>query len=117
MGLHIFANHAHVFPESLKPDGTITRLLQLLDACDIERAVAFAPLAHQCDGTNIEPNRWVASELKNQPRLSGFGTIDLRRTDVREQVKHARELGLLGLKLHPNAQKFDILSPRAMELY
>ncbi len=37
------ANHAHVFPESLWGKGSVAALEHLMQACGIERAVAFAP--------------------------------------------------------------------------
>jgi predicted TIM-barrel fold metal-dependent hydrolase len=117
MSLRVMANHAHVFPPSINPAGTIDRLLTLMDACDIEQAVGFAPFPVACDGKDVEPNAWLAGELKSRPRLVGFGTIDWRRADLAAQVKRVRELGLLGLKLHPNAQNFDILSKPAFEVY
>lgn len=117
MALRVFAHHAHVFPASINPNGTIPRLLQLLDACSIEGAVAFAPFPHQAEKVGIDGNQWLAKELRSQPRLVGFGTIDFRRDDVRDQARRARDLGFHGLKLHPNAQDFAITAPRAMELY
>lgn len=118
MSDRVFANHAHVVPASMNPNGTIDRLLKMLDACEIEQAVCFAPFAYACDKNGIEPNVWLTRELKaHQARLVGFGTIDTRRDDLRQQVKAAKELGLLGLKLHPNAQEFDILSPKLFELF
>ena len=36
-------NHAHVFPAAMNAEGTIDRLLVLLDARQIEQAVCFAP--------------------------------------------------------------------------
>src|SRR5215212_10708101 len=98
MSIDIFANHAHVFPESVMPTGTIDRLLPLLDNCGIAKAVCFAPFAQQMQGANP----WLASALKNQDRLIGFGTIDLSRDDVKDQVNQAADLGFRGLKLHPN---------------
>ncbi|HEY2589186.1 MAG TPA: hypothetical protein VGI81_25810, partial [Tepidisphaeraceae bacterium] len=86
MALRIFANHAHVFPESVNPNGTIPRLLRLLDACGIERAVCFAPFSNQLKGTGIDHNAWLARELSTQSRLVGFGTLDLSRNDVKDQV-------------------------------
>lgn len=115
--MEIFANHAHVFPESVNPGGTIDRLLQLLDNCGIARAVCFAPFAQQMEGFGQRHNPWLASALKNQKRLVGFGTIDFSRDDVKEQVNEAADLGFYGLKLHPNTQKFDTLSPKALEVY
>lgn len=110
-------NHAHVFPAFLNKDGTIDRLLQLLDACQIERAVCFAPFPHQCDAMNFDPNAWLAAELQTRKRLLGFGTIDLRKDDLAGQVRRLRDLGLKGIKLHPNAQGFAILSPRLFAVY
>lgn len=112
----VFANHAHVFPDSANPQGTIDRLLRLLDECEIESAVCFAPFAHQI-AQDLRPNPWLARELKSRTRLHGFGTIDFQREDVEDQVQEAADLGFRGLKLHPNAQKFDILSPMAFEAY
>lgn len=117
MSLRVLANHAHVFPESINPNGTLARLLQMMDACGIEQAVCFAPFPHQAQGRQIDPNTWLAHEIKDNPRLFGFGTIDPTRADVRDHVKECYELGLRGLKLHPNAQRFDILSPRLFEVY
>ena len=56
-------------------------------------------------------------EIWGQPRLLGFGTVDLTRSDIEAQVRHAKSLGLYGLKLHPNSQKFDLLSPPALKAY
>jgi predicted TIM-barrel fold metal-dependent hydrolase len=118
MGIRILAHHAHVMPESVNPQGTIDRLLRLLDACGIEQAVCFAPFAQQMDGFGVGHNEWLARELKRYGgRLFGFGTIDMRRDDVADQVRAAAELGLLGLKIHPNTQRFDVLEPRAMQTY
>ena len=113
----VLAHHAHVFPGSVNPNGTIERLLSLLDACDIEGAVCFAPFASQVEGSGLDPVAWLAEELKRQPRLHGFGTVDIRRADRADQVRRIADLGLRGIKLHPNAQAFDILGAQALEIY
>ena len=117
MSIRIFANHAHVFPASINPDGTIDRLLRLLDSCSIQQAVCFAPFPTQADKSGIHPNRWLAGELRHHDRLRGFGTVDLRRDDVKDQVREIADLGFRGIKLHPNTQRFDILDRRAIEIY
>jgi predicted TIM-barrel fold metal-dependent hydrolase len=117
MGTVSLANHAHVFPESVNPAGTVGRLLGLMDACEIGRAVCFAPFAKQCEGKGVEPNRWLAGEVEKNDRLYGFGTVDVRREDVREQVGEIAGLGLRGIKVHPNGQGLPILSKKAFELY
>jgi uncharacterized protein len=109
------AHHAHVFPPQIKPQGTIDELLKYLDAAGIEQAVCFAPLPHEAK--TLDQNTWLAGEIKNQPRLFGFGTVDFTRADVAEQVKKIAGLGFKGIKIHPPAQKLSILSPSAMAGY
>jgi predicted TIM-barrel fold metal-dependent hydrolase len=117
MGQSILAHHAHVFPESVRAEATIERLLRLLDACDIEQAVCFAPFAEQTAPQTIHHNRWLAKELHGRERLYGFGTIDFDRDDLDDQVREIVDLGLKGIKLHPNTQRFDVLAPAAMKVY
>jgi len=113
----VLAHHAHVFPASVNPNGTADRLLRLMDECGIDEAVCFAPFAHQLQGTGIDPVAWLADELKGRARLYGFGTVDVRRRDVRDQVRRIADLGFRGIKVHPNAQEFDMLGEAALELY
>jgi predicted TIM-barrel fold metal-dependent hydrolase len=113
----VLAHHAHVFPESVNANGTTDRLLRLMDACGIDQAVCFAPFAHQLAGTGIDPVPWLAEALKGRPRLYGFGTVNLRTRDTRDQVRRVAEVGFRGIKVHPNAQEFDMLGAEAMELY
>ena len=121
MSITILANHAHVFPARLNADGTVDRLLRLMDVCGIAQAVCFAPFPHQFEETDILPNHWLAEEIAQNDRLYGFGTLDLRRAHVREpiedQVKRIADLGLRGIKMHPNAQQFDVLSREALVAY
>jgi len=60
----IFANHAHVFPREVRPEGSIETLLRLMDKCQIKRAVAFAPFIDQVKDLGIDPNEWLAQELE-----------------------------------------------------
>jgi predicted TIM-barrel fold metal-dependent hydrolase len=118
MSIPILANHAHVFPAAVNPGATIERLLKLLDTCGIAQAVCFAPFGTQMDKYSERPNPWLARELPaHRDRLFGFGTVDFRRDDLKDQVHHAADLGFGGLKLHPNIQQFDILGDKALEVY
>jgi len=115
--MEVFANHAHVFPAGFRKEGTVDRLLKMLDACGIDRAVCFAPFPHELAAAGIEPNQWLKNELAPHPRLIGFGTLDLTRDDLNEQVRRIAELGFRGLKLHPNVQEFDVLGAAAIQAY
>ena len=67
MSYRVTANHAHVFPASINPDGTIDRLLRLMDTCGIDEAICFAPFPYQIKNKNIpDQNLWLADELKKR---------------------------------------------------
>ena len=115
----IFANHAHLFAKDTKPNADIDKLKELLDACEIEKAVCFAPFTDQLARYGITENsrKWLANEIKNEPQFVGFGTIDFDEKNLKDQVKETAELGLLGLKIHPAAQELKIDSPELFEVY
>lgn len=117
----IFANHAHLFPKNTKPNGDIDCLTALMDECEIEKAVCFSPFWHQMDmyahTTGQNPCRWVADEIKNNPRFVGFGTIDFDKTNLKEQVKEIKGLGLPGIKIHPAAQEVNVAGKELFAVY
>jgi hypothetical protein len=117
----VWANHAHVFPADVRPQGSIEALLALLDDCGIERAVCFAPFASQLEGSRYAEagaNHWLADALEpHADRLIGFGTVHLARGALEGQVTRIRDLGFRGIKLHPAVQQFHILSEPLLAVY
>ncbi|MBO4893448.1 MAG: amidohydrolase family protein [Clostridia bacterium] len=115
----IIANHAHVFPREIKESGTIDRLKALMDECSIDKAVCFAPFPDRFveSGFPGDPNGWLASQLKGETDLYGFGVIDFDAPDLSGQVSRIKELGFKGIKMHPPYQEFRIDSPEAFEVY
>ena len=117
----IYANHAHLFPKNTKPNGDKDCLKALLDECGIEKAVCFAPFQNQMDMYDVSrgqnPNDWIAEEIKNEPKLVAFGSINFEKDNLEEQVKHIAELGLLGIKIHPAYQEVKIDSPELFRVY
>lgn len=114
----IFANHAHVFPEEIKPKGTIDNLKRLMDDCGIDKAVCFAPFPdrfQECARTDT-PNEWLAKALKNEPDLYGFGTVDFTK-NLRDEVDRIADFGFKGIKMHPPYQEFDIDGEEAFKVY
>ncbi len=117
----IFANHAHLFPKNTKPNGDIDNLKKVLYECGIEGAVCFAPFYHQMEmyahTTGMNPCQWVAEEIKNEKGLVGFGTINFDKGDLKEQVRMIKELGLLGIKIHPAAQEVNVAGKELFQVY
>jgi predicted TIM-barrel fold metal-dependent hydrolase len=125
----VFLNHAHVFPADLVPSGSLERLAQVAEQCGIDRVVCFAPLPTSPDPAVVKENPWLAKKavmdcsgwlaeaLDAWPQFVGFGTVDFRRADLREQVERIADLGLRGIKLHAPAQEFDVLGKQAFQVY
>lgn len=117
--MRIIANHAHVFQKEVRPHGTIDVLKNLMDECEIEKAVAFAPFPKHFsyEEADSNPNRWLTSQIKSEDRLYGFGVIDFDREDIADQVKEVYDLGLNGIKLHPSFQHFALNCRKAYTVY
>ena len=113
--MKIFANHAHVFPPELRPEGTVDRLLSMLDACGIEKAVCFAPFPHELTEHNHVENfeeelrridGGVLNVLKNaigvfdkEGRLTeihGFLIDETERKKVEQQLRQAQKMEAVG---------------------
>jgi len=121
--MKIFANHAHVyqkemFEHGMSMPGTIENLKKVMDECQIDKAVAFAPLPSSYNRIgNLHQNEWLAREIKGEPNIVGFGVIDFSLGHLKDQVKQLYDLGLKGIKMHPAEQKLKIDSPEAFEVY
>jgi predicted TIM-barrel fold metal-dependent hydrolase len=116
--MEIFANHAHVFPEDVRSEGSIDSLLSLMDQAHIARAVCFAPHRHKLAEEGYpEPNEWLAEAIADEPRLVGFACINPTTDDAVARLGAAGTMGLQGCKLHPATDKYDILDERAMDFY
>lgn len=62
-------------------------------------------------------NDFIAAECKANPQFIGFGALHPDMEDAETELKRIRSMGLVGVKLHPDFQRFAIDSPRAVELY
>lgn len=115
----IFSNHAHIFPESVKEKGTVSKLMEFLDECEIDKTVGFAPFANQFAQTGLDGNQntWLAKEIRGNDRIVGFGTIDFEKSNIEDQVKEIADLGFKGIKMHPPYQEFIIDGPEAFRVY
>ena len=116
--MKIFANHAHVFPAELRPEGDVDHLLRLMDECGIGRAVAFAPFQSQWQGRSDNPVDWLAGVVAaHADRLCGYPALDPERPDAAEMLRRAKGAGFRGVKLHPAFDRWSLKSPRAYAFY
>lgn len=129
----IIDSHAHIYPDKLamkaarsigdfygidmELDGTVDMLLKVGDNAGVDKFLvhSVATTAHQVRSINA----FIAKSVSEHPdRFIGFATLHPDCGDkIPEIVDEALSLGLSGVKLHPDFQKFDIDSPEAMKMY
>lgn len=63
-------------------------------------------------------NDWVASIANKQPDfITGFGSLHAGMIDFEKELDRMRDLGLKGIKIHPDFQGFDIDDQRMWPIY
>lgn len=124
--------HAHIFPEkiarkatdnigrfygcSMAADGTVENLLRWGDQYGVDRFVvhSVATTAKQVDSINA----FLAEQVQSNPsRLIGFAALHPESNRIPQQVEEALQMGLTGVKLHPDFQEFHIDDEKAFPIY
>jgi len=95
--------------------GTVDDLLPRMEADGIDRAVVFstATAAHQVEIIN----RFIRDCCREHPQLIGVGTMHPDYADFEGEVRRMKADGLVGIKLHPDIQRFAVDDARLMPLY
>ena len=124
--------HAHIFPEkiarkatdnigrfygcSMAAAGTVENLLPWGDQYGVARFVvhSVAPTAKQVDSINA----FLAEQVQSNPsRLIGFAALHPESNRIPQQGEEALQMGLTGVKLHPDFQEFHIDDEKAFPIY
>ena len=122
--------HTHCFPDKIaeraiaklsyvsggmKPntDGTLGGLLSSMDAqgVDISVVLNIATNAHQQTSVND-----FAASIKSD-RIVPFGSVFPDSPDVLDELDRIHEMGLVGVKLHPDYQGFSVDDPKMKPIY
>lgn len=127
-----FDVHAHIFPPNIagkvidalesyygyawEGTGLEEDLLAGMDAAGVERTVVFSSATKPEQVVAI--NNYLAGAQRAHPdRFYAFGTLHPAYAEFRGEIARMRDLGLHGLKFHPDFQKFLIDDPRMMKIY
>ncbi len=131
--MQIFDFHCHIYPDKIaerasmatgrfydthepKCKGTVSDLLSVFDAAGIGGALVQSVATTPAQVKSI--NEFIAHEVSAHPdRLVGFGTLHPESEDIEGDINHLLELGLKGVKLHPDIQRFALCDPRCMNLF
>lgn len=128
----VIDSHCHIYPTKIaKPavestgrfydmtalgDGTVNSLLALGEKVGIDRFVvqSVATTPHQVKSIN----EFIAKEVSIFPdKLIGLGTMHPESDDLKGDLAHIKQLGLHGVKLHADIQKFRIDDPLCFKIY
>ena len=123
--------HTHVYPDAIAAkaarsirnyyhlgdnmDGTITTLLERGSAVGVDHYLIL-PVAVKPDHVR-SINRFTLEQTKEHACFTGFGAIHAGMENLMEEVEWIRSMGLKGLKIHPDCQRFNIDDPRLFPVY
>ncbi|MCH5208037.1 MAG: amidohydrolase [Oscillospiraceae bacterium] len=123
--------HVHIYPEKIADkavmgikdfynmhieyDGRISTLLREGKAAGVDKFIV------QSVATVFEQvcsiNNFIAQSVSENPELIGFGTLHPDFPDIPKEVERIISLGLKGIKLHSDFQRFAIDDERAFPIY
>jgi predicted TIM-barrel fold metal-dependent hydrolase len=123
--------HTHIFPEKIadravctirdfynipvRLDGTVETLLKTGRSGGIDRFVVFSAAAAPGQVRSI--NNFIAAVCAEYPALTGFGTLHHEAHNPLDEIDRIIGLGLQGIKLHPDMQRFNIDDAAMMDIY
>jgi predicted TIM-barrel fold metal-dependent hydrolase len=98
---------------------TFEQMLDEYTRCGVEKLVLFAWDAETNSHMPRVTNEFVAQVAHRYPeRIVGFASVDPHKKSAVKDFEYAiRELGLAGLKLHPQVQAFEPNDPAYYPLY
>ena len=124
--------HTHVYPDEIAQkatdsvkvfyqiggadmNGTVSMLLERGKKAGIEKFVIL-PVALRPDRVQ-GINDFIADRRDANPEFIGFGTVHAAMENMDAEVRRIMDLGLKGIKMHPDSQRFHIDDPRLYPMY
>lgn len=125
--------HAHIYPDKIakravesiskfydmnemREGGTVSRLLQMGEEYGIDKFLvhSVATTPEQVDAITD----YIASVIAADPdHFIGFTSSHPESNNIEKEIERAVSLGIRGVKLHPDFQKFEIDAPKAFQIY
>jgi len=129
--MKIIDTHCHIYPDSIADkavvnigkfynlymncNGKTSSLLDYSNKYSVEKIVVCSVATSATQVSHI--NDYMAEQLKIDKFLP-IATLhpDMDKESIKEEVKRFKQLGLKGLKLHPDCQKFSLIEDRSYNL-
>ena len=130
--MRIFDIHTHVYPDEIAQkatdsvksfyniggadmDGTASMLLQRGKEAGIS-SFLILPVAIRPDRVQ-GINDFILHQTQLHPEFVGFGTVHAGMDGLTDEVHRIMDMGLRGIKMHPDSQRFHIDDPRLYPMY
>jgi len=123
--------HAHIYPEkiaakatqaiadfydtTMKYWGSTEDLLASGRRIGVEKYIVHSTATKAAQVESI--NNFIVETCSQHPEFIGFGTMHPEYENFAEELKRMKSMGLKGVKLHPDFQKFQIDTPQMDPIY
>ncbi len=125
--------HCHIYPDKIAKkaaaatsdfygglgstlDGTVATLLKEAEVAGVEHCIVQSVATTPKQVSSI--NNFIANCVKESGgKFTGLGTLHPDSGDAKADVEEIISLGLKGVKLHPDIQKFKIDDYRMLKIY
>lgn len=129
---YVIDAHCHIYPQKIVEKavagtdafygvksecyGTYTDLMDCGASCGIDRFIVQSVATTPKQVKSI--NDFIAESVAQHPdKLIGLGTLHPDSEDITGDVEHIVSLGLHGVKLHPDIQRFALDDEKCMKMY
>ncbi len=120
--MRIIDCHCHIYPEKIAAkascaigafydipmsfDGTLDKMKRAETEAGIDTQIVFSVATRPEQVSSI--NRFIAATVSSEQNLFGLGTAHPLSPDMKADMDEAVSLGLKGIKIHPDFQKFAL---------
>lgn len=125
-------SHCHIYPEKIAQKavagtdnfygtvasgtGTADNLISMGEKAGIDHFIVQSVATTPRQVKSI--NEFIAKSVtESQGKMTGLGTLHPDSEDIKGDIEHLIELGLKGVKLHPDIQAFECDKPACMKIY
>ena len=130
--MRIFDIHTHVYPDEIATKATesVRQFYQIRGAGMDGKASTLLERGKQAGISGflilpvaIRPDRvhgindFILQQTQLHPEFVGFGTVHAAMEGLTDEVRRIQNMGLRGIKMHPDSQRFHIDDPRLFPLY
>ncbi len=129
---YVIDSHCHIYPDkiaeravqgtstfydqSFAATGTVDNLFLEGEKAGIDKFIVQSVATTPKQVKSI--NEFIAESVSSSNgKFIGLGTLHPDTTDLAGDVEHLKELGLKGVKLHPDIQRFKIDDYRCLKIY